>query len=169
MVKKVNRLAMSRHYPMTIRPLHISVTVTTLSSLEPIVILLLLLPLLFTTFRAKSLLHIGPSLHLGPKRITLRTFITFRVICYIWGLTWSTTRTATEGWWYFPQWPILSCCRQSVTVSFDIVIKVPKTCTKKLLLKKFLIIFSINGRVFVLRFALRTLCHCSKIHAPHLF
>lgn len=65
MVKKVNRLAMSRHYPMTIRPLHISVTVTTLSSLEPIVILLLLLPLLFTTFRAKSLLHIGPSLHLG--------------------------------------------------------------------------------------------------------
>ena len=61
------------------------------------------------------------------------------------------------------------CCRQSVTVSFDIVIKVPKTCTKKLLLKKFLIIFSINGRVFVLRFALRTLCHCSKIHAPHLF
>ena len=154
MAKKVNRLAMSRHYPMTIRPLYISVTVTTLSSLEPIecfhmtsrrphwcpktkkrrpcwcpklvlwelnsflmqtlsfvpinlhrywprewkhsiVILLLLLRLLFTTFRAKSLLHIGPSLHLGPKRITLKTFITFRVICYIWGLTWSTTRTAT--------------------------------------------------------------------------
>ena len=76
MAKKVNRLvlAMSRHYPMTIRPLHISVTVTTLSSLEPIVILLLL-RLLFTTFRAKSLLYIGPSLHLGPKRITLIGFL----------------------------------------------------------------------------------------------
>ena len=30
------------------------------------------------------------------------------------------------------------CCRQSVTVSFDIVIKVPKTCTKKVALKKIL-------------------------------
>ena len=66
---------------MTIRSLHISVTVTTLSSLGPIVILLLL-RLLFTKFRAKILLHIGPLLHLGPKRITFRTFITFRVICY---------------------------------------------------------------------------------------
>ena len=32
------------------------------------------------------LLLLGLLLHLGPKRITLRTFITFRVIYYIWGL-----------------------------------------------------------------------------------
>ena len=29
---------------------------------------------------------LGPLLHLGPKVITIRTFITFRVIYYIWGL-----------------------------------------------------------------------------------
>ena len=56
------------HY--LIRLLHVSVTMTTLSECRAVVILLLL----------------GLLLHSRPKLITLRTFITFRVIYYIWGL-----------------------------------------------------------------------------------